>query len=158
DESASTGSLAAAAGYAEASAWQVQGLQTLGRLTEAQGVAEDGARVASAVLERRPNHMPALRAHALLVSSLSGIAAESAHYRKAIDLEQESMRDWTTFTRLDAGNSIAWNNLANSQAAIAIYTEGGGRINEALTWYRLGLKAVPRANPGLASNFVFLGG
>jgi hypothetical protein len=63
DESASTGSLAAAAGYAEASAWQVQGLQTLGRLAEAQSVAEDAARVASAVLERRPNHMPALRAH-----------------------------------------------------------------------------------------------
>jgi tetratricopeptide (TPR) repeat protein len=158
DESASTGSLAAAAGYAEASAWQVQGLQTLGRLAEAQSVAEDAARVASAVLERRPNHMPALRAHALLVSSLSGVAAESAHYRKAIDLERESLRDWTTFTRLDAGNAIAWNNLANSQSTIGFYSEAIGGVSEALASYRLALKAVPRGNPGLASNFVFLGG
>jgi tetratricopeptide (TPR) repeat protein len=53
---------------------------------------------------------------------------------------------------------VAWNNLANARGTIAFLYDATGRVSEAITAYRRTLEVVPRASPGLASNFIFLGG
>ncbi|HVN33737.1 MAG TPA: tetratricopeptide repeat protein, partial [Casimicrobiaceae bacterium] len=57
--------LPSAVAYAEASAWEVQALRSLGRLDDTRRVAAEAARVAGQVLERRPGHMGALRSRTL---------------------------------------------------------------------------------------------
>jgi hypothetical protein len=158
DEHASAGSLAAAAGYAEASSWQIEALQALGRMEDAKRIGEEAAKVAARVLESRPGHMPALRAHALLVSSLASIESDSFRYRAGIALAREAERDWVSYTKLDKANVIAWNNLSSTRSGIAGALEQMGRVREGLADYRASLKTAPLASPGLASNFVFVAG
>ncbi len=74
--------LPSAAAYAEASAWEVNALQALGRAEETRRVGEDAIRVAGQVLEQRPGHMPALRARALLVDTLASAEMLDLHTRK----------------------------------------------------------------------------
>ena len=61
------GDLPAAAAYAEASSWYMEAVARLGRMAEAQRIGEETAPLAAQVLERRPGHMGALRAHGLIV-------------------------------------------------------------------------------------------
>ena len=75
----------AAVAYAEASSWQMGGLQTLGRLDEARQVGEAALKVTSQVLERRTGDMSALRAEGLILNSLSGIEWTDLHMRKALE-------------------------------------------------------------------------
>src|SRR6185436_11745039 len=139
--------------FAEASSWQMESLAALGRMDEARAIGEEAAKVASRVLERRPGHMPALRAHALLVGSLGGIEGDALRYKHAIALAREGEADWLAYTRLDPGNAIAWNNLTSTRAGIAVTLEQAGRIEESLAVYRQALKTVPMESPGLAANF-----
>jgi tetratricopeptide (TPR) repeat protein len=109
------GDLAAAAAYTEASAWQVEALQSLGRVDDARRVGEEAALVAGQVLEKRPGHMPALRSRALISGNLSKTEQDSLNLRKALVLTQSAVRDWQNFLKIDPSNAIAWHNLiANS--------------------------------------------
>jgi tetratricopeptide (TPR) repeat protein len=156
-DTGTAGSLAAAAGFAEATSWQMEGLQLLGRLKEAQTIGEEAAKVAARVLEQRPGHMPALRAHGLLTGSLAGVFGDELQYTRAIELSREGERDWLAYLRLDAGNSIARNNLSSTRSSIAFLLQASGRVPESLAAYAEVQKSIPK-EPGLAANFVFLVG
>src|SRR5205823_9169170 len=75
--------LPSAVAYAEASAWQMAALQNLGRNDDVRKVGEDAARVAGQVTERRPGHMSALRARALIDDTLAGTEGVDIHLRNA---------------------------------------------------------------------------
>jgi tetratricopeptide (TPR) repeat protein len=133
------GDLPSAAAFAEASAWQVAALQALGRHEEARRVGEEGARVAGQVLERRPGHMPAIRARALIADSLAGAEIDSLHVSKALALNEEGVRGWEAVVKLDPTNQIGWNNLANDRWGMAFALSRLGRIRESNEQYRMAL-------------------
>ena len=82
--------LPSAVAYAEASAWEVNALQSLGRLDETRRVAEEAMRVAGQVLERRPGqHGRAARSRPA-VDTLSGAEGDDLHTRKALALVRQS--------------------------------------------------------------------
>ncbi len=76
--------LAAAAGYAEASSWQVQAYAVLGRREDAKRAGSEGLAVAAKVIDKRPGHMQALRAQALATSPLSGVLADEMRLAEAL--------------------------------------------------------------------------
>jgi hypothetical protein len=107
--------LSAATAYAEASAWQISALQTLGRIDEVRRVGDAALQVTRKVLDRRPGDMLALRSEGLILSALSGTEWNDLHLRNALAHAQQSARDWESLVRLDPTNQIAWNNLADSR-------------------------------------------
>jgi tetratricopeptide (TPR) repeat protein len=149
------GDLPSAAGYAESSAWLVDALNSLGRDVEARKVGEDGIKVSSAVLEKRPAHMPALRARALLQSALAGDALTGLRIRKALAFADAAMRDWEGLLKLDPGNTIAWGNLGVSQGEKSRALYSLGRITEGIEVLRSTKALAARAGP---ANLQYLAG
>ena len=137
--------LPSAAAYAEASGWEVNALQALGRDDETRRVAEDGIRVAGEVLEKRPGHMPALRARALLLDSLAGTETSDLQNRKALPYSRQANRDWQTFLSLDPGNQVAWNNLSATHMTSAFVHWNLGEIRESVAQWRAALAVEPKA-------------
>ena len=123
--------LSAAAGYTEASAWEMEALGRLGRLEEASRVGAEAVSVATQVLQQRPSHMGALRARGLINSNLAQIEGEALRLKKALPFEEAAIRDWDDFVKLDPGNSIAWNNFASTHLGAAALLIGLGRLDEA---------------------------
>jgi tetratricopeptide (TPR) repeat protein len=127
---------AAAAAYAEASAWEVEALASLGRSADAQRIAEDGLQVGRRLLEEHPGHAQALRATALIYSSLSDIAGDAGRLTQGLEFTALSAAGWETLVRMDPSNVIAWNNLGSDRLRRADLLLGLGRPREALDEYR----------------------
>jgi tetratricopeptide (TPR) repeat protein len=130
------GDLASASGYAEASAWQMDALEDLGRAEESRKVGEDAVRVASRVLEKRPGHMPALRSRALIESGLSRNYVLDMRTKMAVDMSEAAMRDWEALVKADPGNTIAWGNLLVSRSWHAWALHSSGRTGASLAVLR----------------------
>jgi hypothetical protein len=104
--------LSALAGYVEATAWLVEALTSAGKREEADRAGEEGERLATTLLEKRPAHMGALRARALIVAYRGKLLEQRLQLLPALELEKRSMKDWQSFLQLDPGNAIAAGNLA----------------------------------------------
>ncbi len=139
------GDLPSAVAYAEASAWEVAALQSLGRQSDARRVGEDAIRVAGQVLEIRPGHMSALRARALTADGLSGAEVDDGHIHKSLELARQAALDWEAMLKLDPTNQIAWNNLASSRMGIAFNLWVSGRIRESEAEWRAALSVEKQA-------------
>ena len=139
--------LPSAVAYAEASGWEVNALQSLGRFDQLRQVGEDAARVAGQVLEKRPGHMTALRARGLISDSLAGAEGFDLHLRKALALAEQGARDWGAIVKLDPSNQIAWNNLAAARQGTAFWSWGLGLIRESQEEWRAGLAIEPDVRP-----------
>ena len=137
--------LPSAVAYAEASAWEVAALQSLGRQSDARRVGEDAIRVAGQVLETRPGHMSALRARALTADGLSGAEVDDGHIHKSLELARQAALDWEAMLKLDPTNQIAWNNLASSRMGIAFNLWVLGRIRESEAEWRAALSVEKQA-------------
>jgi len=145
--------LPSAVAYAEASGWEVNALQSLGRLDEARKVGDEALQVAGQVIEKRPGHMMALRARGLLADSLAGNEGFDLHLRKALALASQAARDWEATVKLDPSNQIAWNNLAAARQGTAFWSWGLGRISESLEQWRLGMSIEPHVrSAGMIGN------
>jgi tetratricopeptide (TPR) repeat protein len=131
--------LPSAVAYAEASAWQMNALQQLGRYDQARQVGEDAIGVAGQVLEKRPGHMSALRARALIADTLSATEGFDLHVRKALALAEQGARDWEAILKLDPSNQIAWNNLVNTRMGAGFWSLSLGNIREAQEQWRAAL-------------------
>jgi tetratricopeptide (TPR) repeat protein len=110
-----TDDLPAATGYAEASAWQLNALQSIGRNDEVRQIGRDALEVTRQVLERRPGDMSALRAEGLILGTVAGLEWNDLHLRSALEAARHAARDWEAIVRLDPTNQIAWNNLADAR-------------------------------------------
>jgi tetratricopeptide (TPR) repeat protein len=122
--------LPSAAGYAEATAWQMDAIRGLGRNEEAKRRGEEGAQVATKVLEQRPAYMGALRARALIYGNLTELEADALHLNRALVLGSAATRDWEDYLKLDPGNVVAWNNLAGGHQRDGFVIFRLGRLNE----------------------------
>ncbi len=131
--------LPSAVAYAEATAWQMNALQSLGRYDQARQVGEDAMKVAGQVLEKRPGHMSALRARALIADTLSATEGFDLHTRKALALAEQGARDWEAILKLDPSNQIAWNNLVNARMGAGFWSLSLGNIREAQEQWRAAL-------------------
>ena len=131
--------LPAAAGYAEASAWQMVALQNLGRLSDVRAVGEDAYGVTRGVLARRPGDMSALRAEGLMLGTLASVEWDDSHVRRALTTSRQSASDWEAIVRLDPTNQIAWNNLADADVSTALMHWSLGEIDDARTSLRAAL-------------------
>jgi tetratricopeptide (TPR) repeat protein len=120
------GDLAAAAGFAEATAWKVDALNDLGRSADLAAAADEGIRISSAVLEKRPGHMGALRSRGLLYSGLASAELRELRPRPAVAHGEAAMRDWDALLKVDPGNAIAWTNYAASggNAIFGLWVQG----------------------------------
>ena len=131
--------LPSAVAYAEASAWQMAALQTLGRFDRVREVGNDAMKVTGQVLEMRPGNMSALRARALMSESLSATEGFDLHLRKALVLSQQEARDWEAIVALDPSNQIGWNNLVSARLGAGFWAWGLGDIDGAQEQWRAGL-------------------
>jgi len=131
--------LPAAVAYAEASAWQVNALQTLGRSDQVRAVGAEALKVTGQVLEKRPGNMSALRARALMADGLSATEGFDLHLRKALALSQQGVRDWEAIVALDPSNQIAWNNLVSGRLGAGFWALNLGDIDGAQEQWRAGL-------------------
>ena len=146
------GDMAAAAGYAESSAWQMNALKQLGQDEKARQVGEEAIKVATSVLEKRPAHMNALRARALLSSGLAGDAIDNLRPRKALALAEAAIGDWESLLKLDPGNTIAWGNLTVSTGTKSRALFSLGRPMESLEVLRSSKELEKRAGPANSTN------
>jgi hypothetical protein len=145
--------LPAAAGYAEAVAWQVDSLANLGRGEEARRAGADGNEVVSKLLDHRPGHMAALRSLALINNSLSGLANDEMNMRESLAFGAKSEAAWLQLTRLDPNNTPAWINLTNARFALTGAAYGLGRLAEAETYARKAAEMPPHR---IGQNATFL--
>jgi tetratricopeptide (TPR) repeat protein len=150
----------AAAAFTEASAWQLAALQQLGMNDETRRVGAEAAKVADAVLERRPGHMGAIRARGLIFDSVAGAEMDDLHLQKAVTLLENSAHDWDAIVRIDPSNQIAWNNLSNARATMGYALYRMGRISDALEHYRAAVAIERRVKMSafLARTFSFPAG
>lgn len=130
------GDLSSAALFAEASAWQTEGLEALNRAAEARRIAEEALVVATRVLEARPGHMLALRARALLNGDLGRLLAGELRHKSAIPHIEAAVRDYEGLLKVDAGNTISWNNLSANHMGLAFNLEASGRPRDSLRHFR----------------------
>ena len=155
------GDLPSAAAYAEATGWLVSALQSLGRHEEARRIGDEGLAVAGQVLEKRPGHMGAIRARALMEGSLGDSELDSLHVAKALALIEAQARDWEAIVKIDPSNQIALNNMigAKDNAGQALYRMG--RLPESLEARRAALtleRQAKAAGPALRNLFFASGG
>ena len=135
-----------AVAYAEASARQMAGLLNLGRLDEVRKIGEDASAVAGRVIEQRPGDMTALRARALISTTMSNAEGTDLHVRKALALSEQSARDWEAIVKLDPSNQITWHNLVADRMGIGYWSSVLGRVGEAREALRSALALEPRLN------------
>ena len=126
------GDLSSAALFVEATAWQMDTLVPLGRIAEARKNGEEARTVADGILEKQPGHMLALRARGLLLSNFGDLAAGDLRFTAALPFYAAAARDYESLLKVDAGNTIAWNNLGANLQSLGLLTEGSGRPREGL--------------------------
>ena len=149
--------LPAAVAYAEASAWQMNALQVLGRFDELRRIGESALEVTGKVLARRPNDMSALRAEGLLLDGLAGVESADLHPRKAVEFSRRDVHDWDTIARLEPSNQIAWNNLVNGRMQLAAALYFLGEVRAARDELRVALDVQKRASDsGMIGNVLAL--
>ena len=154
------GDLAAAALYAEATSWEVQAFNQMGRGDDALRVGQEALDVSKRVLDIRPGHMQALRAQALATSPLAAQLVDDMRTREALAMAETTEHAWRDFVRMDPGNTISWANLGVAQLIKQAIEEEMGRPDEqARTLHAaLNLEREAPANGFLYNTLAFLAG
>jgi tetratricopeptide (TPR) repeat protein len=140
------GDLPSAVAYSEATGWLANALQSLGRHDEARRIGEEGLAVTGLVLEKRPGHMVAIRARALMEGSLAYSEADILHMARAVALTEAQARDWEAMVRIDPTNQISLGNMIGAKHTAGNFLLRMGRIRESLDSLRAALALEPRAN------------
>ena len=149
--------LSSATAYAEASAWQLDALQSLGRTAEIRRVGDAALQVTRSVLDRRPGDMLALRAEGLILGVLLSAEWNELHMRAALDHVQQSERVWESLVRLDPTNQIAWNNLADARITSSGILFSLGQVDSARAQLRAAVDIEKRVREsGMIGNVLSL--
>jgi hypothetical protein len=112
----------AAANFAITSAWLMDALSAAGRADEALRVGEEARKVATAVLDRQPTHMIALRGRALVASNNTVAYGGLLQQTRRLESSDAAAADWLTLSRVDPSNVITIGNLGVSRI------NGGGAL------------------------------
>jgi tetratricopeptide (TPR) repeat protein len=125
-----------AAEYAEAGAWAIEALVTLGRGEEARRVGADAGAVAAKVLEVRPGYLVALRAQNLISSNLAGLAIDDMRDQDALVLIKRGEEASRSLAKFDPGNLIAVSNHGVDLRSHADASWFAGRPHESVELYK----------------------
>jgi hypothetical protein len=112
----------AAANFVITSAWLMDTLSALGHAAESLRVGEEARTIATAVLERQPTHMLALRGRALVASNNTIAYGELLQQGRRAESSDAAAADWLTLSRIDPTNVITIANLGISRI------NGGGAL------------------------------
>ena len=104
----------------------------LARPADARSAGDEGRAAASALLERHPTHMLALRARALISANLARVAENELQQTARLAGANDAARDWTLLWRIDPGNAITRNNLGSARSNAHGALLDLGRPREAL--------------------------
>jgi tetratricopeptide (TPR) repeat protein len=129
-----------AAYYAEANAWRVEALMSLGRTDEAKRVAEDAVAVADKVLAQRPGYRLALHAQQLLVGQLAGWSMINLDPLGAVANANRAVQISLTLLEFDPGNIVTTNNLAVARTGLGDVYWTAGKLHEAMPHYDQSVK------------------
>ncbi|MFZ1099839.1 MAG: hypothetical protein WAN26_10620, partial [Steroidobacteraceae bacterium] len=140
--------------YAEAAAWLVGALTSLGRNDEALRAGEDADAVADKVLERRPGYRLALHAQQVIDSALVGAAENQLNPAEAVRFGLRGEQVSLTLLKLDAGNIVSINNLGAAHQVIGDALWQAGRLREAVTYRLKSIEDMGRATAGGANFYV----
>ena len=140
--------LSMAAYYAEANAWRVDALVSLGRIDEAKRVAEDAVAVAEKVLAQRPGYRLALHAQQLLVGQLAGASMYDLDPLAAVANAKRAVQISLTLLDFDPGNIVTTNNLAVARAGMGDVYWTAGRMHEAMPYYDQSVKDAMQVTSG----------
>ena len=137
--------------YAEAGAWAVQALESLGRYDEARRMGEDSMALADQVLERRPGYRLALHAQGVIAGVLVAVAQDELDPQAAqrMGLRQEQVE--LTLLKLDPNNIVSINNFAVAEGQLGNSLWSAGRLREAIPYFLKQLDAARRASAGGAT-------
>ncbi|HUO19422.1 MAG TPA: hypothetical protein VMU44_06600 [Steroidobacteraceae bacterium] len=126
------GDLDMSAYYAEAGAWMVTALESLGRYGEAHRISDDCMQVAAGVLARQPGHRLALHAEEVITGVLVSVDQDELAPQQALrdSLRQEQVS--VALLNLDPANIVSINNLAVSEGQLYGAYWSAGRLREAL--------------------------
>jgi hypothetical protein len=134
--------------YAEAAAWMINGLASLGRNDEAVRAGEDADALAARVLERRPGYRLALHAQQVIESGLSGVAQNDLNPAEGARFAERAEQVSLTLLKLDPANIISINNLGAGRSAAASALWQAGRLREAIAYNLKALQDFGQATPG----------
>jgi tetratricopeptide (TPR) repeat protein len=143
-----------AAYYAEANAWRVEALISLGRPDEAQRIAEDAVATADKVLAQRPGYRLALHAQELLVGQLANIAVSNLKPMEGLSNAKRAVQISLTLLEFDPGNIVTTNNLSVARTYLGDLLWAAGRVRDALPYYDQGLKNAQEVSSGGANLIV----
>jgi hypothetical protein len=121
-----------AAYYAEASGWESNALQRLGRPAEVRRVGSEGLAVADKLLEQRPGHRLALHAEQLIESGLAAAADADVDPAGSAAASERARAISATLMKLDPSNMVTVNNLAVADLDTGFALWQGGRLRESI--------------------------
>jgi len=153
--------MAAAAAYAESTAWQVQANLQAARTEESQVAAAEVARITERILAQRPGHMQALRAQALATSPLAQALRDEMRLAEALAMADATIRSWREFVRMDRTNAISWSNLSVGHMVRASILDSMGRLGDSAATHRAAMtfeREAPAGNAMLAGGLSMHGG
>jgi tetratricopeptide (TPR) repeat protein len=145
------------ANYADAGAWLVAALSTLGRNDEARRAGADAMGVADKILERRPGYRLALHAEQVIQNDLAQAASNDLNPAESLQFAERGVQISNTLLQLDPASTVSTNNLgvAHQGAGDALWAMG--RMRDAIPYYLKSLDDYGRATSG-GTGFVLVHG
>ena len=140
--------------YAEAGAWLVQGLISLGRNDEARRSGIDAMALADKVIAQRPGYRLALHAQQLIVGNLANIAQIDLNPLAALPMARRAEQISLTLLGFDPDNVITLNNLSVAYLSLGDLHWSAGRLRESIPYNQKALVTVGRATTGGAGFFI----
>ena len=134
--------------YAEAGAWMVSALESLGRLEEARRTSEECLTVADKVLERRPGYRLALHAEQILASALAAVAQDRLDPEAALHADRLQEQVSLTLLKLDPNSTVSLNNLGVAEGQMAYALWSAGRLHDSIPYHLKQVDAAKRAAGG----------
>ncbi len=122
-----------AAYYVEGCAWRVSGLANLSRNEEARRAGEDCLALADRILVQRPGYRLVLHAEQVLLSDLTGVAANELDPAEGLRYGRRQEQVSTVLLSLDPKNTVSANNLGVAHDQIGYALWASARLGEAVT-------------------------
>ncbi|HKB47829.1 MAG TPA: hypothetical protein VKC57_09040, partial [Ktedonobacterales bacterium] len=121
-----------AAYYVEACSWLVSGMANLARNEEARRAGEDCLALADRILVQRPGYRLVLHAEQVLLSGLTGMAANELNPAEGLRYGRRQEQVSTILLGLDPKNTVSANNLGVAHDQIGYALWGSARLSEAV--------------------------
>jgi hypothetical protein len=138
----------AAASLADAAAWGVGCLGSLGRNVDAMKVGEDALAVTDQVLAQRPGHRMALHAAQVITSGLGAVASNLMNPADQLRIAKRDQQVSDTLLALDPHNVTSLNNLGVADQNIGDALWSAGKFPDAIAAYHKAVDDFAAATPG----------